>query len=94
VGGGRVCDPRSRPGCTLATGVSATMGRYVTDNLVSSYCNLAQMARLAGAFVLLLPVAKRGRLCVFWAPYGRMSLTCYVTQGWSACRSFYATDWR
>ena len=52
----------------------------VTSNLVESYCDLAQMLVWAGGFVLLYhftPVRTALRLL---APFGRMSLTCYVTQ--------------
>ena len=52
----------------------------VTSNLVESYCDLTQMLVWAGGFVLLYhftPVRTALRLL---APYGRMSLTCYVTQ--------------
>jgi uncharacterized protein len=65
------------------------MGRYVTDNLVSSYCNLAQMAVWAGAFVLLYQWAKARAALRLLAPYGRMSLTCYVTQGLVGVPLFY-----
>ena len=65
------------------------MSRYVADNLVSSYCNLAQMAIWAGGFVLLYQWAKARAALRLLAPYGRMSLTCYVTQGLVGVPLFY-----
>ena len=52
----------------------------VTGRLVESYCDLAQMLVWAGGFVLVYhytPVRAALRLL---APFGRTSLTCYVTQ--------------
>lgn len=65
------------------------MDRYVTDNLISSYCNLAQMAVSAGGFVLLYQWAKARAALRLLAPYGRMSLTCYVTQALVGVPLFY-----
>jgi len=65
------------------------MDRYVVDNLVSSYCNLTQMAVWAGGFVLLFQWAKARAALRLLAPYGRMSLTCYVTQGLVGVPLFY-----
>ncbi len=65
------------------------MDRYVVDNLVSSYCNLAQMAVWAGGFVLLFQWARARTVLRQLAPYGRMSLTCYVTQGLVGVPLFY-----
>jgi uncharacterized protein len=62
---------------------------YVTDNLVSSYCNLAQMAVWAGGFILLYRWAKTKMVLQWFAPYGRMSLTCYVTQALVGVPFFY-----
>jgi uncharacterized protein len=65
------------------------MDRYVTDNLVSAYCNLAQLALWIGVFVLLYRWARARTVLHLLAPYGRMSLTCYMTQGWIGVPLFY-----
>jgi uncharacterized protein len=65
------------------------MRRHVTDNLVSSYCNLAQLAVWVGLFVLLYQWARARKALNLLAPYGRMSLTCYVTQGLVGVPLFY-----
>jgi uncharacterized protein len=65
------------------------MRRDVTDNLVSSYCNLAQMAVWAGGFVLLFQWVKARAVLRRLAPFGRMSLTCYVMQGLVGVPLFY-----
>lgn len=65
------------------------MGLYVTDNLVSSYCNIAQMAVWSGGFVLLYQWARARAALNLFAPYGRMSLTCYVTQALVGVPLFY-----
>jgi uncharacterized protein len=65
------------------------MAKYETDNLVSSYCNLTQLTVWAGGFVLLYQWAKTRAVLRLLAPYGRMSLTCYVTQGWVGVPLFY-----
>ncbi len=65
------------------------MGRYIVDNLVSSYCNLTQMAIWAGGFVLLYQWAMARAALRLLAPYGRMSLTGYVTQGLVGVPLFY-----
>ena len=65
------------------------LNRYVADNLVSSYCNLAQMAVWAGGFVLLYQWAKARSALALLAPFGRMSLTGYVTQGLVGVPLFY-----
>jgi uncharacterized protein len=61
----------------------------VIDNLVSSYCNLAQMAVWAGCFVLLYQWTRARAVLRLFAPYGRISLTCYVTQGMIGVPLFY-----
>jgi uncharacterized protein len=65
------------------------MARYEADNLVSSYCSLAQLAVWAGVFVLLYQWAKAKAVLRMLAPYGRMSLTGYVTQGLVGVPLFY-----
>lgn len=65
------------------------MLQYDADNLVSSYCNLAQLAMWVGGFVLLYQLAQARAALRLLAPYGRMSLTCYVTQGWVGIPFFY-----
>jgi len=57
------------------------MRAYEVSNLISSYCNLAQMAVWAGGFVLLFQWARAWVVLRLFAPYGRMSLTWYVAQG-------------
>jgi len=65
------------------------MARYEADNLVSGYCNLAQLAVWAGVFVLLYQWARARKALNLLAPYGRMSLTCYVMQGFVGIPLFY-----
>ncbi len=65
------------------------LDHYVTDNLISSYCNLAQMAVWAGGFVLLYQWATARAVLRLLAPYGRMSLTCYITQALVGIPLFY-----
>jgi uncharacterized protein len=65
------------------------MSRHVTDNLVSSYLNLAQMAIWVGGFVLLYQWAKTRAALRLLAPFGQMSLTSYVTQGLVGVPLFY-----
>jgi uncharacterized protein len=65
------------------------MQNYAIDNLVSSYCNLAQMAVWVGGFVWLYQWAKAKKVLDVLAPYGRMSLTCYVTQALIGVPLFY-----
>jgi uncharacterized protein len=62
---------------------------YYVENLVGSYGNLAQMAVWVGGFVLLYHYAAPRRLLSLLAPYGRMSLTCYVTQALVGVPLFY-----
>ena len=62
---------------------------YVFDSLVSAYCNLAQMAVWAGGFLLLYQWTKAAAVLRLFAPTGRMSLTCYVTQGLIGVPLFY-----
>ena len=63
------------------------MRHQVVADLANMYGNLAQMAIWAGAFVLLYP-STRAVLEVF-VPYGRMSLTCYVSQALIGVPFFY-----
>jgi uncharacterized protein len=65
------------------------MDHYITDDLVSSYCNLAQMAVWVGGFILLYQWARARAVLRLLSPYGRMSLTCYVTQGLIGVPLFY-----
>jgi uncharacterized protein len=65
------------------------LDRYYVDNLVASWCNLAQMALWVGAFLLLWQSRRVRSLLRLLAPYGRMSLTCYVTQGLIGVPLFY-----
>ena len=52
----------------------------VVANLINMYGNLCQAAIWAGSFVLLYQWARAGAVLRILVPYGRMSLTCYVTQ--------------
>jgi uncharacterized protein len=53
---------------------------YVVDGFVGGFCNLAQMAVWVGAFILLYLHGSWRRGLDWFVPFGRMSLTCYVTQ--------------
>jgi uncharacterized protein len=57
------------------------MRAYEVNNLISAYCNLAQMAVWAGGFVLLYQWARARSGLRLFAPYGQMSLTWYIAQG-------------
>ncbi|MEO6280488.1 DUF418 domain-containing protein [Roseateles sp.] len=61
----------------------------VISNLVNAYGNLAQMAVWAGGFTLLYVGTRAARALGIFAPYGRMSLTCYVTQAALGVPFFY-----
>lgn len=65
------------------------MRHYVVDNLVNMYGNLAQMAIWAGAFVLLYGSERARAVLRVFVPYGRMSLTCYVSQAMIGVPFFY-----
>ena len=65
------------------------MRLYTVDNLVSAYCNLAQMAIWVGGFILIYQWRKVAGALRLLAPYGRTSLTCYVTQGLIGVPLFY-----
>jgi len=59
----------------------AGMRLHVVSEFVGGFCNLAQMAVWVGAFILLYNLGGRWRRALDWfVPFGRMSLTCYVTQ--------------
>lgn len=58
-------------------------------NLLAAYRDLAQAAVWMGAFVLLYQRARARKALDLLAPYGRMSLTCYVTQGLIGVPLFY-----
>lgn len=55
-------------------------GLRVARILADSYGDLAQMLVWAGGFVLLYHLTRAGTVLRLLIPYGRMSLTCYVTQ--------------
>jgi len=65
------------------------MRHYVVDNLVNMYGNLAQMAIWVGAFVLLYGSGRARAVLRVFVPYGRMSLTCYVSQAVIGVPFFY-----
>jgi len=65
------------------------MDQYVVDNWVGSYGNIAQMAFWVGAFVLVWQAAPARAVLRLLAPYGRMSLTSYVTQALVSVPLFY-----
>jgi uncharacterized protein len=58
-------------------------------NLLSAYRNLAQIAVWVGAFILLHQCTRARAALDLLAPYGRMSLTGYVTQGLIGVPLFY-----
>ena len=62
---------------------------YTVDNLISSYCNLAQMAIWVGGFILIYQWRTAAAALRLLAPCGRTSLTCYVTQGLIGVPLFY-----
>jgi uncharacterized protein len=65
------------------------MRHYAVGNLLGMYGNLAQMAIWAGGFVLLFG-SDHGRAWLrAFVPYGRMSLTCYVSQALIGVPFFY-----
>jgi uncharacterized protein len=68
-------------------GLQGRRARVVAD-LVGMYGNLAQTAVWAGGFTLLYPRARR--VLGLLVPYGRMSLSCYVTQAVIGVPFFYA----
>ena len=63
--------------------------QFVVSGLVNAYANLAQAAVWAGGFVLLYQWAALGGWLRVFVPYGRMSLTCYVTQAVVGVPFFY-----
>jgi len=65
------------------------VNRSVTNNLISAYCNLAQMAIWVGAFILLFQWARGRAVLRLLVPYGRMSLSNYVLQGLVGVPLFY-----
>ncbi len=65
------------------------MRLYVLHNLLISYNHLALMAVWVGGFVLLYQWTMPRMLFRLLEPLGRMSLTCYVTQGLFSVPLFY-----
>jgi uncharacterized protein len=57
--------------------------------LVTSYCDLAQMTVWASGFVLLYLSTKAEKVLKLLAPFGRTSLTCYVSQSIIGVVLFY-----
>jgi len=62
---------------------------HVVADLAGMLGNLAQMAVWAGGFVLLYGLARARRVMAVLAPYGRMSLTSYVSQSLIGVPFFY-----
>lgn len=62
---------------------------YVVHNLFLSYSHLALTAVWVGGFVLLYQWDLSKKLLRLLEPLGRMSLTCYVTQGLISVPIFY-----
>ena len=54
--------------------------RRITGELVASYADLAHMLVRAAGFVLLYHATRVRSVLRFLVPFGRMSLTCYVSQ--------------
>lgn len=77
----------------LQKGVAASslegMRLWVVEGLVTSYRALAQAVVWASVFVLVYQWAKMRAVLSLLAPYGRMSLTGYVTQGLVGIPLFY-----
>lgn len=65
------------------------MARYEARNLISAYLNLSQLAMWVGGFVLLWQWVRVRSTLRLLAPYGRMSLTGYVTQSLVSVPLFY-----
>lgn len=65
------------------------MTAYEVTNLASAYCGLAQMAMWASGFVLLYPRIHALTPVRALASFGRMSLTCYITQALVFVPLFY-----
>jgi uncharacterized protein len=65
------------------------MHYYMVFDLVTSYRNLTQMIVMSGGFILLYQWAKTRSIFDLLAPYGRMSLTSYVTQSIIGVPLFY-----
>jgi uncharacterized protein len=59
------------------------------DELVGAWLNLAQMSVWVGGFVFLYQCTPVRRALQLFAPYGRMSLTGYITQALIAIPLFY-----
>ena len=65
------------------------MRHVVVAELANAYANLAQMAVWAGGFVLLYQSPTTATALRVLVPFGRMSLTCYVTQAVFGVPFFY-----
>lgn len=65
------------------------MARYEVGNLVSAYFNLAQIALWVGGFIFLWQSLRTRHVLALLAPYGRMTLTGYVTQSLIGVPLFY-----
>ena len=65
------------------------MRHVVVAELANAYANLAQTAMWAGAFVLLYQSPRTAASLRVFAPCGRMSLTCYVSQAVLGVPFFY-----
>lgn len=66
----------SQLGASLPKGAALRLARRLAD----LYGDFAQMLVWAGGFVLLFQFTQVRRILCLLAPYGQMSLTCYVTQ--------------
>lgn len=62
---------------------------YYVSTWIGAYASLAQMAIWVGGFILIYLHGAGRRLLDFFAPLGRMSLTCYVTQALFFVPFFY-----
>jgi uncharacterized protein len=63
--------------------------RYAVEDLARSYIRLSQVALWFGGFIVLYSATKARSLLRLLAPYGRMSLTGYVTQSLIGVPLFY-----
>jgi uncharacterized protein len=65
------------------------MARYEVNNLATAICNLSQILIWVGGFILLWQGSLARRILALLAPYGRMTLTGYVTQSLVGAPLFY-----
>jgi uncharacterized protein len=67
----------------------AGMRRHVVEELLGMYTNFTQTAIWVGGFVLLYQAPRARAVLSVFAPYGRMSLSCYTGQAVFGVPFFY-----